>query len=147
MASASALNCSKVLVNGNFSLTESNLTNLDFIWNLLFANCFIFETKAVGTNMVIHNIVWGYFNKIDLIYSNFCELGIHCYRQYDLYGLITLQCIMFLLLLPYCFIFISSKTNSYFCVILIICYNYGSVYNVLSNNINNTMNKYYLLNE
>ena len=101
MASASVFNCSKVLVNGNFSLIESILTNLDLTWHWLFDNCFIFETKTIGANRVILNNVWGYFNMINLIYSNFYGFGRHCDCHYDSYGMITLQGIMFLLM--YCY--------------------------------------------
>ena len=161
MTSASVFNCSKVLVNENCSLIESNVTNLDLTWNWLFKNCFIFETKTIGANRVIRNNVLGYFNMINLIYSNFYGFGIHCDCQYDSYGMIKLQCIMFLLmycyetsiimllllLLQYYFIVASSKRNSHFCVALVICYDYELTYNVSSNNINNTFNKYDLLNE
>ena len=145
-----------MLVNEITSSIESNLTIFDLTWNLLFANCVTFETKAIGANMVIHNNVWGYFNTIDLILSIFYGLDIHCYYQYDLHGMITLQLlyccetrimILLLLLLSYYFIVISSKRNSHFCVTFVICYDYELIYNVLSNNINNTINEYDLLNE
>ena len=133
-------------------MIESNLTILDLTWNWLFENCFIFETKAIEANMVIRNNMWSHFNRINLISGNFYGFGIHCYCEYDLYGVIALQCIMcllmywyetqimilLLLLLPYRFIVMSSKRNSHFRVTLVIYYDYGLIYNVPSNIINNT---------
>ena len=146
MASASVLNCSKVLTNANFSSIESNLTNMDLTWNWVFANCFRLETKAIGWNMAINNNVLSYFSKIDLVCGNFYGIVMQYCWQYDLYAMIALQCIMCLLMnetsivilvLHYYFIFISAKRTPLCCMTLVICCDC----NVRCNNINNLLNK------
>ena len=62
MALVSVLNCFEVLVNGNETLIESNLTIFDLAW--VFGNLSIFETVAIGRDMAI-------FNTINSILSSF----------------------------------------------------------------------------
>ena len=150
MASASVLNCFNVLTNANFSSIESNLTNMDLAWNWVFANCFIFETKAIGRNMAINNNVLGYFSKIDLVCGNFYVISMQHYWQYDLYAMIASQCMMYslmnetsivILVFHHYFIRISAKRTPLCCMTLVICCDYGLTCNVRSNNINNLLNE------
>ena len=114
MASVSVLNCFEVLVNGNETLIESNLTIFDLAWNWVFGNLSIFETVAIGWDMAILYNILGYFKTINSILSSFYGFDTLCnmYTNDD-------QCIRN----PYCYqTHIIMMKVQYIIIILILMY-------------------------
>ena len=93
--------CFLVLAKEIATLIESNPTNIDFDWNLVFKGSFILKMEAIEQNMTILDKVSGYLNTKNSIFSMFYRSDTLVdidYNVYNWYGyqhniiVVKLQC-------------------------------------------------------
>ena len=158
MASTSVLKCFKVLVNENASLIVSNPTIFDLTWTWPFSNSSIFETRAIGWNMVILDNVEGYFKAFNPIFNSFYELDILFTINFPQYqyqtsniviimimikvqSLIIMYGTKIMIFLLYYYLYIFAKRKSYFWMIINrYDYDYGIVRKVVYKHFNDIYN-------